>query len=122
MLGRMERSEELRHLLQAAQLIRFGHVPDRLGLEARLRQVQLDGLQRGLGAHGLLLVRDDTLRHRDAPEAELEAAATLGAERLLDGSVRVLLRLGVVVALVRRDERGAGAEVELSYQVALAEV
>ena len=63
MLRRMERSEQRRHPFEAGELIRFRHVPDRLGLEARLRQVQLDGLQCGLVAHGLLLVRDDAFRH-----------------------------------------------------------
>ena len=48
------------------------------------------------------------LRHRDAAEGELEAAAALGAQRLLDRGVRLLLRLRVVVAVVRRDERPRG--------------
>ena len=39
-LGRMERPEELRHLLVLGELLGLGQVPDRLGLERRLGQVE----------------------------------------------------------------------------------
>ena len=100
-LGGVERSEQLGHLLQSLELLRLGQVPDRLGLEARLGQVELDGLERRLVADRLLLIRDDSLRHGDAAEVEVEPAAPLHAQRLLDRGVRLLLRLRVVVALVR---------------------
>ena len=47
--------------------------------------------------------------HGDAAEVEVEAATPLGAQRLLDRRVRVLLRLRVVVALVRASRRAVRA-------------
>src|SRR6185436_11894756 len=88
----------------------------------RLGQVELNGLERRLVADRLLLIRDDSLRDGDAAEVEVEPATPLHAQRLLDRRVRVLLRLCVEVALVRGHDGGAGLEVELANEVALAEM
>ena len=122
MLGRMQRAEELGHRLEAGELFGLGEVPDRLGLEARLGQVEVDCLERRLVANRLLLVRDHSLGHGDAAERELEAAPALQPKRLLDRRVCLFLRLRVVVAAVRRHDRCARLQVELANQVALAEV
>src|SRR5437667_4926905 len=107
MLGCVQRPEELRHLVQALELLRLREVPDRLGVERRRRHVERDGLDR-LAAAGLALVGDDLLGDRDAAEGELEPEAALRAERLLDRRGRLLLRLRVPVAAERLDDRSAG--------------
>ena len=102
MLGGVERPQELRHLLEPLELAGLGQVPHGFRLEARLGQVELDGLERRLVADRLPLVRDHALGHRDAAEREVEAAAAFEPERLFDGGIRLLLRLRVVIAGVRR--------------------
>src|SRR5207244_774763 len=117
-----EGGEQRRDLLEASELPIGGDVPDRLRLEACLRKVERDGLERRLVADGLLLVCDDLLRDGEAAKRQLQPAALLAAERLLDRGRRLLLRLRVVVAAVRRDDGGSCAEVELADEVALTEV
>src|SRR5207249_9944555 len=115
-------ANELRHLVAVVELLRLGHVTDGLSLEARLRKVEVVDLERRMVADGLLLVRAHAYGDGNTSEVEVEAATPLGAERLLDRSVGVLPRLGVVVAPVRRHERRTALQIELAHEVALTEV
>src|SRR6185436_6293374 len=111
-LGRVERAEQ-----PSLRVEVFGHPglwyePDRLGLELGLRKVELDDVERGLVVDRLLLVRDHLLADDDRAERELQAEPLLGALRLVDRGHQLFLRLRVVVAGERLDERGAGLEIE----------
>src|SRR5665213_2468500 len=72
-LGGVQRGEQRRHRLEAVELAGGRDVPDRLRVEGRRRQVELDGVDRGLVADALALVRDDLLGHRHPAEPEREA-------------------------------------------------
>ncbi len=122
MLGRVQRPEEPRHLLQAVEVIRLRQVPDRFGRERRRGQDELDELDAFLAAHRPALVRHDLLGHLDLTERQLEAEAPLDATRLDDRRHRLLLRLGVPVARERLDDRVERRQVELTHEVRLAAV
>ncbi len=96
-LGRMQRAEELRHLLEPFEVFRLGAEPNRLRLERRLRHEHGDDVDRRAVADRLPRVADHLLGHRDAPEVELDAEPPIGAERLLDRRLRLLLRLRIPV-------------------------
>src|SRR4051794_5152164 len=117
MLGGVEGGEEERHRLEPFELVRAWNEPDRFGIERRRRQLERDRRERGAVRDRLLRVGDDLLGHRDPSEGELEAAAALDAEGLLDRRRRLLLRLRVPVAVERLDDRAHGLEVELADEV-----
>ncbi len=122
MLGGVQRAEEARHRLEVGEHVRFRQVPDGLGLEGRLGQVERTRLEGRAVADRLALVADDLLRDGHSAEGGVEAEPPLRAQLLVDGGRRLLLRLRVPVAAERLDERAPGAEVELADEVALAEV
>ena len=83
---------------------------------------QGDEVERRLVADRLLLVGDDLLGDADAAEEDLHAEPALDDLGLLDRGHRLLLRLRVVVARERLDERGSALEVEGEHAVGLAHV
>ena len=122
MLGGVEGSEELRHLLQPLQLVSLGAEPDRLRLERRLRHEHGDDVDRRAVAHGFPRVAHHLLRDGDATEVELDAEPRVDALRLLDRRLRLLLRLRVPLDARRRHEGDAILEGERLDEVLLAEV
>ena len=104
-LGRVQRREQHRHLLQAVQL---------RGRRGRTRPPRSRSVVSGRSsgtvssvspsADRLALVGDDLLGHRDAAEVELEPEPPLAAQRLLDRRLGLLLRLRVPVDGGRRDD------------------
>ena len=122
MLGRMQRAEQLRHLLEPLQQAAVGAEPHRLGLEGHLRQDQRHDVERRTVPDRLALIGDHLLGDRDPTELEVDAGHARRAERLLDRRLGVLLDLRVPVDPRRLDDRGAGAVVERLHQVLLAEV
>src|SRR3954451_18424677 len=101
----MQRAEQLRQVSEAGELIRLRQGPDRLGLELRLREVELDQVDRLLRRDAPPLVCDDLLRDGDRAEAEVEAESALAYALLDDLRLRFLLRHRVPVAVERCDER-----------------
>ena len=111
-LGGVQRAEQLRQLLEAFELLGLGDVPDGLGLERRLREVERDHVHRLLGRDAPALVADDLLGDLDGAEAEVEAETPLATALLEDLRLRLLLRHCVPVARERRHERRVRVEVE----------
>ena len=74
-LGRVQRAEELRHLLEAFEVTRLRAEPDCLRLEGGLGHEHRNDVDRGAVAHRLPRVGDDLLRDRDAAEVQLEPEA-----------------------------------------------
>src|SRR6266436_6966105 len=122
MLGGVQRAEQAPRRIEVLGHPRLRNEPDRLGLEFGLREVELDEIERGLIVDRLLLIRDHLLADDDAAEGQLETEPPLRSLRLVDRGHRLLLRLRVVVARERVDERGARLEVERDDAELLAEM
>ena len=118
----MERPEQPALGVQILRHPGLGDEPDRLGLELRLRQVELDQVERGLIVDRLLLVRDDLLGDDDRSEAELEPQAPFIAPLLVDRRHQLLLHLRVVVARERLDECRPRFQVQRDDPVLRSEV
>ncbi len=73
-------------------------------------------------AHGLPRVRDDLLGHGDPTEVELDSELELGALRVLDRRLGLLLHLRVPVDSRGRDDGDAVLERERLDEVLLAEM
>ena len=123
-LGRVQRAEELRHLLEARpscsgsgqnQIASVSNVVS--GMSER------DDVDRRSVADRLARVADDLLRHRDAAEVELDAEPALGSLARLDRRLRLLLHLRVPVDTGRSGRAATRLlEVERLDEVLLAEV
>src|SRR5438270_4361974 len=103
-LGRVQRAEQLRHLVELGEVVRLGQVPDRLGRERGRRQLEVDDLDALLPGDRLALVPDDLLGDLDLAEEALHPEPPLAAARLDDPGHRLLLGLRVPVAGGRLDE------------------
>ena len=121
-LGCVQRALELRQREVRGDQVRRERVPERLRVEALLRQVDRQQVEDLVVGDTLLLVRDDLLGDRDDSEAQHHAHEVALVADLLDPGVGLLLRLRVPVAREGLDPGGAVVQVQLADLVALAHV
>ena len=120
-LGGVQRAEQ--HLARQRRRHPVAdHVPERLGDEVLLGQVERDDVDHLVVAEALALVGDHLLGDRDRAEAELHAERPALRLDLLDVDLGLLLHLRVVVAVERLHHRPPRADVELGDLVGAAEV
>src|SRR4029077_15608164 len=110
-LGRVQGAEQDVAGKHPAELLRQ-HVPERLGNEALLRQLQGDDVDRLLLGDRDALEGDYLLGHGDVAEVELDAGDLALLAGPFDVDLRLLFRPRVPVAVEAGDDRAALVDVE----------
>jgi hypothetical protein len=122
-LGRVERAElDLRRQRLGSRELVGELVPERLGGEVLLGELERDEVDHLVVREALALECHHLLGHGHVAEGELEPAVAPRLRDGLDEDHRLLLRLGVPVAVERVDDRPPRVEIELADLVGAAEV
>ena len=120
-LGRVQGAEQDVGRQRAAEPV-GQHVPERLGGELLLGQLQRDDVEGLLVGDRDPLVGDHLLGHRDLAEVQLDPRGRALLAHPLDVDLGLLLRPRVPVAVEARDDRPPPLHVELLDLVGAAEV